>query len=494
MGSNIDLPINVLVQLDNVNIGGEVSYAWSILDQPAGTVDALSSPSIQNPTFTPKKEGTYLLKLIVNANSATESQNLVIAAVLLLKTRQRLPAAGETLEYSTARGWAVSMNGSLAFLDRLKADPGVLVGVASGAPLSRGTICRIDGTAAIKVGLPGMEVVPAFAAVGVPSNRLQELLVIVEEAITGASTIPTGALGYFRVFGRFSTVGGTPAAGTPLWVSNASLLDTIPGAFKRLVGCVAVTWGSYYDAWFDGGLANFYPEFYDVLVDGWLKVAGLLTAQANIELACTGADASILLTSSPALNALVLGTMVNAPLYLRANSVNAWAVWMDGTLRAVGGNRQIQNVADPTANQHAATKRYVDLSASAAYPSAMNEVSGVDATTNSLVWVDLLSFTFTAIAADWLLIWASISASLSNGTATAQFRLMVNGVGLRCAEVRSTATNNAEGCALCTRVAALLGANTIKLQWQVSAAIGQIRLLTAPSSEHATIVVKETSL
>ena len=42
-GSNTDLPINTLVQLNNTGNGGEITYAWSILDQPPGTADALSS-------------------------------------------------------------------------------------------------------------------------------------------------------------------------------------------------------------------------------------------------------------------------------------------------------------------------------------------------------------------------------------------------------------------------------------------------------------------
>ena len=43
IGSDDDLPLDTLVQLDNENIGGEVTYLWEILDQPAGTPD-VSSP------------------------------------------------------------------------------------------------------------------------------------------------------------------------------------------------------------------------------------------------------------------------------------------------------------------------------------------------------------------------------------------------------------------------------------------------------------------
>ena len=34
IGSNDDVTINTLVQLNNQNIGGESTYSWAILEQP----------------------------------------------------------------------------------------------------------------------------------------------------------------------------------------------------------------------------------------------------------------------------------------------------------------------------------------------------------------------------------------------------------------------------------------------------------------------------
>ena len=107
-GSNADLPINTLVQLNNVGIGGEVTYAWSILDQPIGAADALSNPAIVNPTITLKKEGSYLIRLVVNAGLASEKIDTRVAAVKHLKTRLRVPAAGEKLEVDVVDGWATT--------------------------------------------------------------------------------------------------------------------------------------------------------------------------------------------------------------------------------------------------------------------------------------------------------------------------------------------------------------------------------------------------
>src|SRR3989304_312459 len=110
VGSATNLPINGPAQLDNQNGGGETTYTWSILDQPEGTIDSLSSTSIQNPTFTPKKEGSYLVRLIVNQGQPDEQRNAVVCSVRQLKTLRRIPAAGETIEADTARGWATDVN------------------------------------------------------------------------------------------------------------------------------------------------------------------------------------------------------------------------------------------------------------------------------------------------------------------------------------------------------------------------------------------------
>lgn len=104
VGSDDDVPINALVQLDNQNAGGEVSYAWLMLDRPPGSAAALSSASLQNPTFTPDIEGTYLIELTVNAGLGDQASNRVIVAVRQLKSMLRVPAVGETTE-NGARGW-----------------------------------------------------------------------------------------------------------------------------------------------------------------------------------------------------------------------------------------------------------------------------------------------------------------------------------------------------------------------------------------------------
>lgn len=252
-GSNEDLPINTVVNLNNQGIGGEVTYAWTILAQPPGTVDALSNPAIQNPTFTPKKEGSYLIKVVVNAGTQTEQVDIVVAAVRHLKTRLRAPAAGEKLETS-ASGWAVRNNEWHARVDALfAAEFGVQVGQASGT-LNRGDVVRATGVTTIKSTLPGAEDICVFAkALATAAGNLDELLGVVEGGVDGSSSVTAGQLVRVRHFGLFSaTVAGAPASGDPVYVSDAGAFSLSVGTVTRKVGAAIQPSGGVYRVHFFG--------------------------------------------------------------------------------------------------------------------------------------------------------------------------------------------------------------------------------------------------
>lgn len=255
VGSNVNLPINTLVQLDNQNTGGEVTYTWSILDQPPGPVDSLSSVSAQNPFFTPRKEGTYLLRLIVNQSLPTEQEDRVVCAVEQVKTGERIPAAGETTEADTSDGWATAMNSLLRRMDTLIGDPGIFTGVnASGGTLTRGDVLRATASSVIKAGLPGQETIPGMSkALANVVTNVDEPLVVLEGTIAGASSVPNGALMRFRILGRYAANvgGGSATVGDSVYVTDTGTLSLTPGTTRRKVGS-AMTAGTTYDVWFAG--------------------------------------------------------------------------------------------------------------------------------------------------------------------------------------------------------------------------------------------------
>lgn len=256
-GSDDNLPIGNLVQLNNTNIGGELTYQWTILDQPPGAVDSLSNPAIQNPTFTPTKEGTYLLRLIVNLSLPDEQRNQVVGAVRQLKTLERIPAAGETTEDDVSDGWATSTNSLFRRIDLQLADPGTVVGVnTSGVVLSAGDVVRVTSMATIKPGLPGQEYVPGFIkALATSGGDLDELLGCVVGNLAGATTIANGALGKFKIYGSILNLalGGAAVVGDTVYVSDAGVVALAAGTFRRRCGSIgAVVSSGIYDVWFDG--------------------------------------------------------------------------------------------------------------------------------------------------------------------------------------------------------------------------------------------------
>lgn len=261
IGSDDDVPINVLVQLDNVNIGGEVSFSWTILDQPPGTADVLSASAVQNPTFTPKKEGTYLIKLVVNSGLPTEQQDRVIVGVRQLKTLERIPAAGETTEGDASDGWATSQNSVLRRIDTLLSDPGIIIGVNdSGGTLVRGDVVRASAATIIKSALPGQETVPGFSkALATTLGQIDELLCVVEGTVAGAASVPgvgtpEARLMKVRYIGRLAQVviaNGPVAIGDTIYVNDTGILDKNQGTIRRRVGS-AMSAGATADVWFNG--------------------------------------------------------------------------------------------------------------------------------------------------------------------------------------------------------------------------------------------------
>lgn len=235
-GTDEDLPINTLVQLNNVNIGGEVTYTWAITDQPEGAADALSSTSIQNPTFTPLKEGSYRVRLVVNFGLADEKIDTVIAGVLQFKTNERVPASEETTE-AGASGWKVRVNQWLQRLDDQIADPGTVVVEAVGALAVHVVVGPTDITT-IKTGLPGEEpIVICGKKLGTDPDIATQVLGAVLQEVDGTTPVADGNLMTVRRFGAIAGVSIVGAmVGDGVYVSDTGTLDRVPGTVLRRVG------------------------------------------------------------------------------------------------------------------------------------------------------------------------------------------------------------------------------------------------------------------
>ena len=246
-GSDDDVPLNVVVQLSNQDDGDEQTYFWEVVDEPPGTADALSNATIENPTFTPKKEGTYLLRLTVDLGLGSEDISTIVVGVRHLRTNERLPAAAEVTE-DGARGWAAAENAAVLRGLNAASDSNIIA-CKNGTlgSLTAGTIVHFVGDGLIKTGLPGEErLLTASVATAATRSGSRGTMGVVVGAADGG-TWSTSKVGLVRVFGLVETaVAGSPTVDDPVYLSNAGLPSLAPGTYSRVVGrVVEVSGGNY---------------------------------------------------------------------------------------------------------------------------------------------------------------------------------------------------------------------------------------------------------
>ena len=367
------LVVGATVQLSNVNAGGEITYLWEWLDKPEGSLSAFSNPAIQNPTFVADSEGTYLIKLTVNRTLATEQVDTVIAAIKQLKSKIRIPAAGETQEESTSRGWAEDVNRALQVLDTNQANPARIVAYANGV-LSTGSVVYFDAMQTIKSTLPGEEKVPRLALAQASSTVVRDQpLFVVHSKVGGGTSMVAGDLCYVTLAGIVGPLAlGAGVALDPVYVTDAGALSTTAGTYTRRLGHITYDDAGDYYVCIDG--ATTHPE--SLLTAGDIEFSGGASIDGRIpDLLITGPD-SIIVDAADVVE-LDAGTTIT----LAIAGVNAWKVDSGGDLVAQGAVRLISTVKDPISAQDAATKAYVDASKAGVYycgnsdtPAAATEV------------------------------------------------------------------------------------------------------------------------
>lgn len=117
------------------------------------------------------------------------------------------------------------------------------------------------------------------------------------------------------------SVTGSAAAGTRLYLNNLGAFDTTPGTIVREIGVSLYTSGGQMTVLFDG-----------TVVPATLEVTQLRAGNVVSAL---------------------LGTITSAATQLRANGTAMWEVATSGAWQAVGGKRNVKNLADPAADRDA---------------------------------------------------------------------------------------------------------------------------------------------
>lgn len=251
-GSNTNLPLSALVQLNNQGDGSETSWLWILLAQPEGSTAALSSATVANPTFTPDKEGSYLVQLTVNAGTPGQSVNTAIVGVLQIKSHIRIPAPGETTETDAGDGWGITVNEWLNQVDESLVSPMTFVAIATQAIVT-GNVVFINGDAIAANGEKLPTVAVAHATLLTES---QNHVFVMTKRPSGATSAGVDDLVQMIDIGLYSPVnysGSPPSVLDPIYVSDAGFISTTPGTNSRTVGrVIAVNTGaSTYDVFFD---------------------------------------------------------------------------------------------------------------------------------------------------------------------------------------------------------------------------------------------------
>lgn len=257
-GSNDNVPLDVLVNLDSQDTA--TTYLWSILSQPAGAPsDVLSSTTDKSPTFTPTREGSYLIQLVVDQGLVTEDTDQVIVAVLELETGNRIPAVGETTQNDASTGWAqTAVDEILRRVTRLT-DGGYIMGVASES-IPNGSPVYGSGTTTIATGLPGERPLIEFSrAYANDAATLVGNMGMAIESVDG-SPIVNGSIIRVLLNGLFQSVlyvGSPPAIGDWVYITDAGSLSTTAGTYGRTIGsvCNVDVGTSTYDVFIGGEMA-----------------------------------------------------------------------------------------------------------------------------------------------------------------------------------------------------------------------------------------------
>lgn len=271
--SDPNLPINAPVNLSS-SVSAAV-YEWVIVSQPEGDPQVNLDPPAPYPyppivsdrptcSFTPIKEGSYLIRLTVNAGLPDEAVDTVIAAVRELQTGDRIPAPQETTEVNPDEGWAPdAVTKILQRVTRLT-DAGIFVAMNdSGGSLAPGNVVHLNGFTTLGVG-DNARTVPAVGKALASDPALVDgpLGVMVGNTAGYSDAVENGFLVRVMVIGGLPSydLGDTAAIGAPVFVSNTGTLSLTAGTVVRQVGDVAKhISGTTYDIAISAG-ANSIPR------------------------------------------------------------------------------------------------------------------------------------------------------------------------------------------------------------------------------------------
>jgi len=110
---------NTTVTLNGANSSDtdedSLTYLWSLVSKPAGSVTSLSGATLESPTFVPDVTGTYLFELIVNDGQIDSAVDSVKITVLSDTLPPQAPVAIAGANLTIKDGTVISLNAGQSY-------------------------------------------------------------------------------------------------------------------------------------------------------------------------------------------------------------------------------------------------------------------------------------------------------------------------------------------------------------------------------------------
>lgn len=214
---------------------GVVSWQWTIADKPAGSAATLTTPTGATCKLTVDVEGTYLVRLTVNADAQqTNTAAVVFPARIASKSPNagganlRYPAATENDEVQAGRGWAEDLNKWLELANKDQILPRKVAvytsSVFKGPARVTGDLHTIDAAGTLSIVL----------AANAGATQSMPCTVFFDEDTTA------NGVSYGILFGPVNTTADLRAGsiGDPVYINDAGNVSLVPGTIAQIIGYV----------------------------------------------------------------------------------------------------------------------------------------------------------------------------------------------------------------------------------------------------------------
>jgi K319L-like, PKD domain/PKD domain/Calx-beta domain len=176
-GADQTAVVNQLIHLDGSGSsdvdGNALTFVWSFVQRPAGSIAALSDPTALRPTFTVDRRGTYRVQLVVNDGLVNSDPDFIDVVV-----GNSAPTAAAGPDQRVSLGSVVTLDGS----GSTDVDGDTLVYMWSLTSVPSGSTAALNDTSAVKptftADAPGTYVAQLIVSDGIVASAPDTVMIV----------------------------------------------------------------------------------------------------------------------------------------------------------------------------------------------------------------------------------------------------------------------------------------------------------------------------